>query len=381
MEETRNELPPLGTAEEAMGPDLLRSRKWFGTDTTGLLLDFAEPYNPPKWTLSYGGVPFAKLGDLHVVTGKSGHGKTAFMSQIIAAIITGECCGMKYELDMEKPPVVLYIDTEQSKDDSIAIKNRICTLAGMNISERSEQFLFARLRETETPELRYNQILQLLYEIKPNITFIDGAIDLISDYNNQETCSQLIRDIMITSTYYNMSIWVVLHENPTSPKMVGSLGSIAERKVTEVFKIHKHKNENNTEKYRGFPKVFFRVEQLKARGQDHDDWYFIVSNKEHTWGMPKEYNHQDPTEATSHTADEVKQWITNRQHDVEWPATYTEVYQRIFAPEGITDTDEQKALMTMAMNRRFILKQPKADMMPNQRTPRLILNEQEILPL
>ena len=44
-------------------------------------------------------------------------------------------------------------------------------------------------------------------------------------------------------------------------------------------------------------------------------------------------------------------------------------------------TDEQKALMTMAMNRRFILKQPKADMMPNQRTPRLIINDQEILPI
>ena len=41
-------------------PDLLKYRKWFGTPTDGLLLDFAKPYTPPKWTLCHNGINFAK---------------------------------------------------------------------------------------------------------------------------------------------------------------------------------------------------------------------------------------------------------------------------------------------------------------------------------
>ena len=56
-------------------PEFLQGDNWFPVPTDGLYLDFTKPYVPPRWTLSHNGVPFAKVGDLHVIQGKSGHGK------------------------------------------------------------------------------------------------------------------------------------------------------------------------------------------------------------------------------------------------------------------------------------------------------------------
>ena len=230
-----NKIPLPGQPEPV--PDFLKERGWFGVDVSGLLLDFAEPYHPPRWTLSHNGTPFANRGELHIVTGKSGHGKTAFMSQVMATLLCGKFGNMQYEGEPPNMPVVLYIDTEMGKDDTIAIKNRVCSLAGIPFNEPCERFKVARLRDTVTAAERWQQILKLAYVIKPDVMFIDGLLDIVEDYNEQKECTPIIRELMIMATHYDMSTWCVLHENPTTEKMVGSLGSIAQRKVTEVFAV------------------------------------------------------------------------------------------------------------------------------------------------
>ena len=365
MSEESKKIPLPGEPEPV--PDLLKYRKWFGTPTDGLLLDFAKPYTPPKWTLCHNGINFAKRGDLHIVGGKSGHGKTAFMSQIMAALLCGRFGGMTCQID--GAPVVLYIDTEQSEDDTIAIKNRVCTLAGIPYNVETERFKVARLRDTVQVEERYKQILQLMWEIKPDVVFIDGLLDIVNDYNDQKECSDIIRDLMAYSTALNMSMWCVLHENPMTDKLVGSLGSIAERKVTEVFVIRKHKAPHADKRFKDFPSVFFEIKQTKARGKDQEDWYFVVEDRAMGWGVPVELGYQEPT--TDHTVDEVEEWITKRQQDIEWPITRTQFYNLILEPEGVSDEEEQKTLLTMAMNKRLIIEQTPDEMKPGQRNARL----------
>ena len=268
-------------------PDFLKERGWFGVDVSGLLLDFAEPYHPPRWTLSHNGTPFANRGELHIVTGKSGHGKTAFMSQVMATLLCGKFGNMQYEGEQPHMPVVLYIDTEQGKDDTIAIKNRVCSLAGIPFNEPCERFKVARLRDTVTAAERWQQILKLAYVIHPDVMFIDGLLDIVEDYNEQKECTPIIRELMIMATHYDMSTWCVLHENPTTEKMVGSLGSIAQRKVTEVFAVRKHKTDKEKDKKPNRPPIYFSVEQLKARGKDVEDWDFEILSVE-GWGRPQE---------------------------------------------------------------------------------------------
>ena len=372
-----NKIPLPGQPEPV--PDLLKYRKWFGTDTSGLLLDFAKPYTPPKWTLRHNGTNFAKRGDLHIVGGKSGHGKTAFMSQIMAAILCGRFGNMTCQIEGE--PVVLYIDTEQSEDDTIAIKNRVCTLAGISYSVPQPRFKVARLRDTVQVEERYKQILQLMWDIKPDVVFIDGLLDIVDDYNNQTDCANVIRDLMAYSTALNMSMWCVLHENPMTDKLVGSLGSIAERKVTEVFVIRKHKAPHQDKRFKDFPSVFFEIKQTKARGKDQEDWYFVVEDRAMGWGVPVELGATNEEPATKFDPQVLKEWITKRQYDVEWPATRTDIYSGIFKPEGVTDEDDQKEAMKACINSRFFLEQSKEEMKPNQRVPRLKINEELILPM
>ena len=70
-------------------PEFLKSRKWFGADVDGDFLDFTDPYKPPRYTLERKMVPFANIGELHVISGKAGHGKTNLMSMLMATILSG----------------------------------------------------------------------------------------------------------------------------------------------------------------------------------------------------------------------------------------------------------------------------------------------------
>ena len=290
-EEGNNNKIPLPSDGDAKPKDpdkgFLKERQWMEVDVTGLLLDFAEPYHPPRWTLSHNDTPFANRGELHIVTGKSGHGKTAFMSQVMATLLCGKFGNMQYQGEPPHMPVVLYIDTEQGKDDTIAIKNRVCSLAGIPFDQPCERFKVARLRDTVTAAERWQQILKLAYVIHPDVMFIDGLLDIVEDYNEQKECTPIIRELMIMATHYDMSTWCVLHENPTTEKMVGSLGSIAQRKVTEVFAVRKHKNEKEKERKPNRPPIYFSVEQLKARGKDVEDWDFEILSVD-GWGRPQE---------------------------------------------------------------------------------------------
>ena len=378
MEEnnTQNQLP-----QTPYIPEFLQQRNWFQEDTSQLYLDFAEPYRPPRWTLSHNGTPFANLGELHVITGKSGHGKTSFMSMVMAAILKGSYGGLKYELHEEIPfPVVLYIDTEQGKDDTIALKNRICTLAGLDYRQPQQQFKIVRLRDTVDATKRWLQILKVIWEVRPTVVFLDGMLDIVRDYNDQKECQPIIRECMMTATKYDISMWCVLHENPTFDKMVGTLGSVLQRKVTEGFAIRKHKQANEPKKRPDRPPIYFTVEQLKARRYDQDDWDFEVLNNVEGWGVPQELDPQQEKPATEHTPEEIQKWVTEGQNSIEWPATRRDIYTNIFAPNGVTDEAEQKEVMKICLNRRFFIEQTKDEMTPSQKNPRLKINGEIILP-
>ena len=124
-------------------------------------------------------------------------------------------------------------------------------------------------------------VLQAIWEIRPTVAVIDGMLDVIRDYNDIEECQEIITKCMQVSSFYNCSVWCLVHQNPgRNDKMAGSLGSILERKVTDILATVKTKDEKTNS-------VTFKVTQLKARGADVPDWqYFVEDDREHI-GMPK----------------------------------------------------------------------------------------------
>ena len=393
-EELNPNLPPLPTAEEldahTVNTDFLKGDKWFDEDVTADFLDFTEAYTPPRYTLERNGVPFANIGELHVVSGKAGHGKTNLMSQFMATLLCGQQGNTKYR-DGVKEAVILYIDTEQGKDDTIAIKNRVCSLAGMPYDQPMQRFKILRLRDTEEAVERWRKILKAVWIVTQDMKkesqclhlFLDGLLDIVEDYNDQKECQPIIRKCMMLATHYDTSMWLVLHENPLVDKLVGTLGSITQRKVSEIFTVRKHKqsDEKPSERRTDRPEIYFTVQQLKARGRDVDNWDFEVTT-ESGWGTPRELIDTPPAPkfTTKHTADELKRWITDGQGRLDWPTTQRDFIGQIIQPHGVDDESEQKELVQMALNRDFIRKQEKSEMKKGQVTPRLKLNGNAIPP-
>jgi len=327
----QNKIPLPGEADaKPPKPDFLKDDKWFDVDISADFLDFTEPYKPPRYTMKRFDIPFANVGELHIISGKPGNGKTGLMSQLMVTLLCGKFGNTEYALAEERPrPRVLYIDTEQGKDDTIAIKNRVCSLAGIPYDRPQEQFKVLRLRDTEEAKERWAKILKAIYMVQPTDIFLDGLLDIVKDYNDQVECQPIIRKCMMTATHYDASLWTVLHENPMVDKLVGTLGSIAQRKVAEIFTVVKVKQADMKENDRraDLPDIYFKVKQVKARGRDVDDWLFRYETNVGGWGQPVELTDG----GTSVVNDREMQFIKEadkRLKDFKWTsagATYTEL--------------------------------------------------------
>ena len=309
-DENKIPLPSEGDAKQKK-PDFLQGDEWFETQVDDDFLDFDEPYRPPRYTMERGGVPFADVGELHIISGKPGNGKTGLMSQLEAAtlgrqfgntiarevghivrdaegnIVVG---GDKRPTFAVRPTRILHIDTEQGKDDTIAFKNRVISMSGVPAQEAKEHFFILRLRDTELAQDRWKKILKAIYVVQPTDIFLDGMLDIVEDYNDQKECQPIIRKCMMLATYYDTSLWAVLHENPMVDKLVGTLGSITQRKVSEIFTAIKVKQSDLKENDRrsDLPDIYFRVKQNKARGRDVSDWLFQYITNAGGWGQPVE---------------------------------------------------------------------------------------------
>ena len=315
MTEEQNNGIPLPDAGDVRpqikAPDFLQGDDWYPVSVDDDFLDFDEPYRPPRYTMERDGVPFADVGELHIISGKPGNGKTGLMSQLEAAtlgrqfgntmarnvghivrdekgdIVTGEDNRPLFQV---RDTRILHIDTEQGKDDTIAFKNRVISMSGVDKETAKEHFFILRLRDTELAKDRWKKILKAIYVVQPTDIFLDGMLDIVEDYNDQKECQPIIRKCMMLATYYDTSLWAVLHENPMVDKLVGTLGSITQRKVSEIFTVIKIKQSDLPPDKRNpsMPDIYFRVKQNKARGKDVEDWYFEYVTSQGGWGEPKE---------------------------------------------------------------------------------------------
>ena len=350
-------------------PEFLKSRKWFGAEVDEDFLDFADPYKPPRYTLERKSVPFANIGELHVISGKAGHGKTNLMSMLMATILSGQQGNTRYREGIPEP-VILYVDTEMGKDDTIAVKNRVCTLAGIPYDRQNEQFYILRLRDTELAEDRWRKTLKALWIVKERLKegqclhlFLDGMLDIVDDYNDQKECQPIIRECMMTATEFDTSMWIVQHENPLVDKLVGTLGSILQRKVSEIFTVRKiiQSRLNMKDRRPDRPEIYFTVEQLKARGRDIENWDFEVTS-DSGWGMPREiYDSGEGFDPARNKENQERIEADEYFKGYDWPkngTTYTAL-EDYLRSRGVTSNRQIKKLFDTAREAAIIFKNDK----------------------
>lgn len=360
MSEDNNKIPLPGEQDaKPQAPEFLKADEWFDIDISGDLLDFAEPYRPPRYTMERDGVPFADVGELHIISGKPGHGKTGLMSQLMATVLCGQH-GKTIRRDVphlvgdheELVPIrVLYIDTEQGKDDTIAIKNRVCSMAGIDYTKPTQQFTILRLRDTEEAKDRWRKILKAIHTVRPTDIFLDGMLDIVKDYNDQTECQPIVRRCMMTATEYDASLWAVLHENPLVDKLVGTLGSITQRKVSEIFTVIKVKQADlkPNERRADLPDIYFKVKQVKARGRDVGDWLFEYVTNAGGWGQPVEIEDNGARVVDSKEIQLMKE-CDERFKSFNWTssgASYSDLDKHL-AGQGITSNRKKDNLINAA---------------------------------
>lgn len=396
MSNEQNRIPLPGEMDpQPQAPDFLQGDDWFFNNVEPYLLDFREAYKPPRYTLSWKGIPFAPLGGIHNITGQSGNGKTMTLAQFMATILCGEFGQLRYELTDVEHPSILYVDTEMEKDNTIAVKNRVLTMAGRDINGQYDDFNIIMLRDVEEVQqldqnrkpvldkhgrpvfvnpavVRWRMTLKAIWQYKPTVVFIDGLLDVVADFNDNIECQELIFKCMKLASHYDISLWCVLHQNPGGEKLVGHLGSFLERKVTDVIQTKKIKDEKTGD-------VTFEVKQKKARSQDFPDWQFRVLPVE-AWGRPEQLD--APVEVKSsfkHTAEDIRAWIEEYQYAVTWPATLTDIRTAIFKDKcGIKSSDELQQCITIARNHTFIIPQPDNEFIEGQKKPKWNLNGEVI---
>ena len=355
-------IPLPGEADKRpQAPDFLKGDEWFFAEVEKYRLDFTKAYHAPRYTLSWNGVPFAPLGGIHAITGQAGNGKTMTLAQFMAAILCGQFGNLKYELSDEIPnPRVLYIDTEMEEANTIAVKNRVMSMCERPINDQSDDFIVVMLREVpemvaengekvSSSVMRWRMTLKAIYDYKPTAVFIDGLLDVVRDFNDNKECQETIYKCMQVASYYGISLWCIVHQNPGGEKLVGHLGSFLERKVTDIFQTKKDKNDKTGE-------VTFNVKQLKARGRDVDDWKFRVLSVD-SWGRPEQVAPAQPVErAIGDPIELVERWFKEAKDKVEWPATRQTVKDVIIRYHGRqTNKPRQDIDLQMLLNKRLLV--------------------------
>ena len=370
MQEESNNIPLITEI-----PEFLQGDNWFQEEVDGDFLNFEKPYRPPRYTMERNGIAFADVGELHIISGKPGNGKTGLMSQLMSATLSGQHGNtLRREVphkvrnpetnEIEEkviPNVLLYIDTEQGEDDTIAIKNRVCSMAGIDYTKPCKQFYILRLRDTETAEQRWRKILKAIYLVKPTDIFLDGMLDIVNDYNDQVECQPVIRKCMMLATYYDASLWAVLHENPMVDKLVGVLGSITQRKVSEIFTVIKVKqcDLKPSDRRDDLPEIYFKVKQNKARGRDVNDWLFEYVTNAGGWGQPVEL--EDNGERVINPEEETLKECIARFKDLNWSSsgvTYSDLDNHL-AGQGITSGPARSKLINAALECQVITSEGK----------------------
>ena len=342
MSEESKQIPLPGEEDvKPTAPDFLKSDEWFGVDVDKYRLDFEKAYEAPRYTLSWDGIPFAPLGGIHAITGQAGNGKTMTLAQFMAAILCGEYGLLRCELEPSVRRAVLYIDTEMEEANTIAVKNRVMTLCGRPINQPADDFTVIMLREV--PESvdsngnkvasstnRWRMTLKAIYEYKPTAVFIDGLLDVVKDFNDNKECQETIYKCMQVASFYKISVWCIVHQNPGGEKLVGHLGSFLERKVTDVFQTKKDKNDKTGD-------VTFTVSQKKARGRDVQDWQFRVLPID-SWGRPEQITtemiQRKGEKSEGDDPEKIRQWIEESSNRYDWPMSRGDIKKIVFGEIG-----------------------------------------------
>lgn len=204
------------------------------------IFDVTEDIAQPDPLISCGGGMIVSRENLCVITGKPKACKTTFQSAMVASCMIG---GRVLTFDAPHPLRILLADTEQAPFHLKRQCDRAFRLAGLESGEY-DGLTVLNLRPY-TPAERYTYIVEAVEEIRPDIVFIDGASDLITDTNDLQQSEALVSNLLTITSRYGCGIVTIVHTNPGgAEKIRGHIGSTLERKCETSILLTREGMEN-----------------------------------------------------------------------------------------------------------------------------------------
>lgn len=195
-------------------------------------LDLSVDIPSPPPVLFQGNKTMISKGDFSVVVGAAKSRKTFCVSAMVGAYL----CADEY-MNMSSPNDagnVLWIDTEQSIYHAAKVARRVCRIAGLPTSQKTERFRMLCFREY-TPDKRRELTDKAIRLYKPALVVVDGAADLILDVNDSSESAKLATMFMDITKELNNHVVTVLHTNPGGDKPRGHLGTNFLNKAQALF--------------------------------------------------------------------------------------------------------------------------------------------------
>ena len=197
-------------------------------------LDLTKQEEPLKFLFTLNGRGMIAEDNIHTIMGLQKTGKSAVGIALMAAALRGEFLGIR--ANEEKTPV-LWIDTEQ---DTQTLRERalaMLKIAGYD-SGAPETLNIVTLRAAVLGD-RLSIISQAIRDKGPKLVFIDGAVDLCEDFNDNTKSLHVVEELLRLCEVYHCTILPVIHTNKKEEVARGHLGAFLQQKSGEVYLLRK----------------------------------------------------------------------------------------------------------------------------------------------
>jgi RecA-family ATPase len=205
---------------------------------------------------NYGWTEVFSAGNISTIIGKAKSRKTFFQTLLIAGLISNREVQFRSQLTGD---VVLF-DTEQGRFHVWRVSKRIEQIVGVWPSNLK---IFG-LRPLNTNE-RLNEIENYILQNSPQVVFIDGIRDLVTDINSAEQATDVVGKLMKWSYEKNCHICSILHQNKADDNARGHIGTEIVNKSETVLSVSKAKD-----------KEFSLVKSEYTRGKETEEFQFTI---------------------------------------------------------------------------------------------------------
>lgn len=184
----------------------------------------------------------AGRGDIVVIGGGDGAGKTALMGAIMSSAFTSK---LKYtfgfKLNLNPGNMMIHIDTEQGGRSYYNYNKRLAKTSGYE-QGNLPNFLSYPLASLDFDQ-RVDAIeyLVLKHSKKLDVLVIDGALDLVVNMNDTDSCALLLQRMLDWKEIADCTIIIMMHMPKgmqDSEILIGTLGSFLSRKATTIMGVY-----------------------------------------------------------------------------------------------------------------------------------------------